>query len=270
MHGTIAQLQAAAAPQRRLAALAEQIKREHAAAEQAWKESVRHAIRCGELLLQAKAKLEHGQWQPWLRKHVKFAARTARDYMALASLSDEERRHVATLPLWQALKVNRPGPSVEYHTPARWIAPVRQVLGSITLDPASCEQANRTVRADRYFTQADDGLVQTWHGNIFLNPPWSGQTGAFVSKLVSEFKSGNVQAAILLCNGYFSDTAWFHQLWDDGLVCFTFERIEYRHASRKCQQHTNQNACFVYFGDDKERFRQIFSKLGTVVMKALG
>jgi hypothetical protein len=128
-----------------LAALAEQIRREHAAAEAAWRESVRHALRCGELLIQARAKLVHGQWQSWCRQNLKIAARTIRLYCQLASLPPAERQRVATLPLREALKVPTSGPSFEYWTPAEWIAPVRQVLGSIDLDPASCSEANKAV-----------------------------------------------------------------------------------------------------------------------------
>jgi ParB family chromosome partitioning protein len=46
--------------------------------------------------------------------------------------------------------------SNEWFTPAENIEAARTVLGAIDLDPASCELADRTVRATHYFTAQDD------------------------------------------------------------------------------------------------------------------
>lgn len=32
------------------------------------------------------------------------------------------------------------------------------------------------IPADRYFTRADDGLSQPWHGRVWMNPPYSNTT----------------------------------------------------------------------------------------------
>jgi hypothetical protein len=49
--------------------LAARIRAEHEAVSKALKESVRHAIAAGELLVEAKGQLGHGRWLPWLRDH---------------------------------------------------------------------------------------------------------------------------------------------------------------------------------------------------------
>jgi hypothetical protein len=45
--------------------------------------AVVHAIRCGELLTQAKAKVPHGGWEPWIHKHFDGSQQTANVYMRL-------------------------------------------------------------------------------------------------------------------------------------------------------------------------------------------
>jgi hypothetical protein len=74
--------------------LAVEIRREHEAAEAAFESSVAHAMRCGQLLIEAKAKAGHGNWLPWVRANLPFSERTARNYMRLA----RNRQRIADLP----------------------------------------------------------------------------------------------------------------------------------------------------------------------------
>ena len=43
--------------------------------------SIEDAIRIGELLTNQKAKVEHGQWLPWVESNLQFDARQAQRYM---------------------------------------------------------------------------------------------------------------------------------------------------------------------------------------------
>jgi hypothetical protein len=73
----------------------------------------------------------------------------------------------------------------ERNTPAEYIASARSVLGAIDLDPASNAQAQRIVKAARYFTIDDDGLAHPWRGRVWLNPPYHrGLLPAFVDNLL--------------------------------------------------------------------------------------
>jgi hypothetical protein len=67
-----------------LAALVTRIKTELSAMNSAKKEVVSRAIAAGESLVKAKAKLEHGQWLPWLKENFDLSERTAQNYMTLA------------------------------------------------------------------------------------------------------------------------------------------------------------------------------------------
>jgi hypothetical protein len=67
-----------------LADLAARIKAEHMAAAGALRRTLQHAMAAGDLLLEAKAQLRHGEWLPWLEAHCQIPERTARLYMRIA------------------------------------------------------------------------------------------------------------------------------------------------------------------------------------------
>ena len=70
--------------------LAQDIRREHEAAQQAFASAVEHAVRCGELLAEAKAQVRHGAWLPWLAENFPASVRTAQGYMRLAAQPDTQ------------------------------------------------------------------------------------------------------------------------------------------------------------------------------------
>lgn len=86
--------------------LAARIRAEHAATSVALKSSITHGITAGEMLIEAKAQLPHGQWLPWLRDHCEISERTAQLYMRLAknrdAIEDQIRNGVADLSLNEA------------------------------------------------------------------------------------------------------------------------------------------------------------------------
>jgi len=90
-----------------LAELASRIKAEHGAVSTALKESLRHALVAGELLLEAKGQVSHGQWLPWLRDHCSLSERTAQLYMRVAKnrseIENQMRNTVADLSLNEAV-----------------------------------------------------------------------------------------------------------------------------------------------------------------------
>ena len=67
-----------------LADLAARIVAEHTAIHGLLSDSIRRAMAAGDLLIEAKAMVKHGQWLPWLRDHCKISERTAQLYMRCA------------------------------------------------------------------------------------------------------------------------------------------------------------------------------------------
>jgi ParB family chromosome partitioning protein len=103
--------------------------------------------------------------------------------------------------------------SVEHYTPAFIVEPARRLLGGFDLDPASCAQANETIRASTFYSHG--GLSLPWFGRVWLNPPggklhketWEPiQAGPGLSaqavwwaRLWLAHQQGHVQAAVFLC-----------------------------------------------------------------------
>jgi hypothetical protein len=156
--------------------------------------------------------------------------------------------------------------SVEWYTPAVYISAVRMALGGIDLDPASCEQANRTVGASRYFDAVTDGLAHEWSGRMFLNPPYGTLCSAFVAKALSEYEAGRVTAAVLLLNAYSVDASWFRPLWDH-MLCFSYDRIHMLGLNGD-PGRPSAGSVFVYLGPDRARFARTFSRFGAVVERS--
>lgn len=74
----------------------------------------------------------------------------------------------------------------DYYTPPHIVAPIRVFFGGIELDPASSVEANETIKAERYYTVADNGLLQSWASRTFFaNPPFN-LMGEFCEKFLQE------------------------------------------------------------------------------------
>jgi DNA N-6-adenine-methyltransferase (Dam) len=150
----------------------------------------------------------------------------------------------------------------ERYTPAPYVEAVRKVLGEIDLDPASCVQAQKIVRAKKFFTIKTDGLKQQWHGRIFLNPPYHKELGlAFENKLIAEIKVGHVSAAILLVNNS-TDNSWFRTCAAAcQAICFVAGRIQFIAPAGEMTGIPMNGQAFLYY-PDVAGFAKVFSQKG--------
>lgn len=157
--------------------------------------------------------------------------------------------------------------SDEWYTPGEYIDAARRVLGHIDLDPASCEAANQVVRADTFYSIDNDGLTQPWTGRVYMNPPYGNAVGQFVSRLVDEFNTGNVTAAVMLTAARL-ETRWFAPLFDH-LLCFPSRRVKFWQPGREVVSPPFTPA-FAYLGADTAAFVREFSTFGPVVRRIDG
>lgn len=186
--------------------------------------------------------------------------------------------------------------SNEHYTPAEIVEAARQALGGIDLDPASCEFANKTVRASRFYSirSGVSGINAPWTGKVFLNPPggslrvarddnaevakvktaighrWGTKSMAVAwwRKLCEEYMAGNVQAAVfvgftleILCTSQGS-SKW--PSCGHMPLCLVENRIKFTKPDGSSGDRPTHSNVIVYIGLDQEAFANAFSKFGVV------
>jgi DNA N-6-adenine-methyltransferase (Dam)/Protein of unknown function (DUF3102) len=160
--------------------------------------------------------------------------------------------------------------SNEWYTPREYVDAVRELLGTIDVDPASNALANEIVRATTLYDFQTNGLEYEWTGRVFLNPPYGFDSGRsnqeiWTQRLLQQFNAGITTEAVLLVNAN-TEAKWFQPLYDY-LICLTNHRIRFYNASGDSSQPTQGNA-LIYFGSQRARFLALFSRFGTVIERA--
>jgi phage N-6-adenine-methyltransferase len=153
----------------------------------------------------------------------------------------------------------------QWFTPDFYMEMVRDVLGSIDLDPASHPLAQERICATHFFTEDDDGLSKDWFGKVWLNPPYAQPAiGHFVDKMLMEAASGRIEEAIMLTHNY-TDTGWFQKAARAATaICFTKGRIKFVSPDGEVAAPT-QGQAFFYFGSDPGIFFDVFRDVGLIV-----
>ena len=156
----------------------------------------------------------------------------------------------------------------EWYTPPEYLESARVVMGSIDLDPASSRAANKTVKATKFYSKKDNGLIKDWRGNVWLNPPYAQPLiSNFSEKLINEIISIN-QAIVLVNNA--TETNWLQPLLENSdVVCFLKGRVKFIDKDGDPGGAPLQGQVILYFGNRLQSFINEFSKHGVVLRHAL-
>lgn len=159
--------------------------------------------------------------------------------------------------------------SYEWYTPAEYIEAARVVMDGIDLDPASSDEAQKIVKAAAYYTKSDNGLVGTWAGRVWLNPPYCmPEVEQFTGRAIEDYESGKIDQAVILVNNA-TDTDWFHRLIEaSGMVCFLNGRIKFYRPDGESASGARQGQAIFYLGKRAARFTKDFAAFGAVLVKA--
>lgn len=168
-------------------------------------------------------------------------------------------------PVNNATLINQTSDNFEYYSPKDIVDAARRVMGSIDLDPASTEIANRVVQAKHYYTVADDGLTQKWYGNVWMNHPFSrANNPKWIDKLRVEYEIGAVNQACNICFAATSEN-WFQPLYDYPL-CFLSPRTNYYLPDGTLKEDVTKGSVVAYLGTNILAFINEFQSFGSVML----
>lgn len=158
----------------------------------------------------------------------------------------------------------------EWGTPAPIVELARSFYsGLIDCDPASNDAAQKVIQAAVYYTKEQNGLLQPWIGNVWLNMPYSYPlVELFVLKLFKEIDAGNTEQALVLTNNS-SETKWYRRLANKLAAGNTKQRIQFVHCDRDTGGN-RQGQTLFYYGPDVIRFYKhfdpvIYAPMGTIL-----
>ncbi len=289
-----------------LVQLAARINAAHQAGEKAVRRGLEHYRAAGEMLLQAKAKCR-GNWLKWLKGNVAFSDVTAGKYMKIAAgwpkiagaatqgealdqLNSERSKSEPPSDFNQSTIDTPPEPNSEieeeegeeesskphvaqntgeheWYTPPAYLEAARAVLGTIELDPASSDIAQRTVQATVYHTKETNGLAQHWSGKTWMNPPYqAGLIDQFTAKLCGHVEAGDVPEAIVLVNNA-TETEWFQTLAaKTSSICFPAKRVRFLDPEGNPGAPL-QGQAVLYLGENVDQFAREFVQFGLILRK---
>jgi len=153
----------------------------------------------------------------------------------------------------------------EYGTPPDLWRRLAKPVDGFDVDP--CSGAESTPIAPTRYTKEDNGLRQAWHGDVFVNPPWSSNGDAsakeqWLSKCRAEAKRDAVDSVVVLLP---SDTSagWFHEhVLAAQIVCFCGPgRISFVGGGK----NPSFGLIIAVYGDDAEKHRDVLDSLGVVL-----
>lgn len=100
---------------------------------------IEHYRRAGEMLIEAKEQVAHGEWRGWLSRNFNhITARQVNRYMALASLPEKRRLR----PFSSMTEAIGETPSNGIRAP-QWHAPVQEIASRVNVEALAKEQQNR-------------------------------------------------------------------------------------------------------------------------------
>lgn len=163
--------------------------------------------------------------------------------------------------------------SQDWCTPPKYVDAIREMFdGIIELDP--CSNSSSIVKAKTEFIlPKDDGLAKEWnYKTIYINPPYGADRNRgttikdWLKKCYESHK--NHDSEILALIPVATNTGhWKHYVFGRAsAICFLYDtRLKFIINGSTDNKGAPMSCCMIYWGENVDKFSDIFSKFGAVV-----
>ena len=163
--------------------------------------------------------------------------------------------------------------SQSWGTPPKYVKAVKDFFGGyISLDP--CSNDHSIVNAEKeYRLPENDGLKESWnYPKIYVNPPYGKdrERGTGIKNWLEKCSSANSQfnSEVLALIPVATNTShWKEFIFPKATsVCFLSDtRLKFLENGKDKVKGAPMACCMVYWGNDSEKFFEVFSEYGAVV-----
>lgn len=163
--------------------------------------------------------------------------------------------------------------SQSWGTPAKYVRAVKTVFGGyIALDP--CSNEHSIVNAETEFSlPRHDGLKEEWNfETIYVNPPYGAdrERGTTIKNWLAKCAKTRkkYQSQILALVPVATNTSHWKQsvFGQANAICFLYDtRLRFLESGKDIGKGAPMACAMIYWGDDYEKFYEIFIEHGAVV-----
>lgn len=134
-----------------------------------------------------------------------------------------------------------------------WLTPpeILKALGEFDLDP--CSPINRPwPTAKQHYTIEDNGILSTWEGRVFLNPPYGPETGRWLELLADH---GN---GIALIFARTETDMFFRHVWKraNGLLFLRGRLYFYKVTGERAKSNSGGPSVLIAYGSENAKTLQ--------------
>ena len=155
----------------------------------------------------------------------------------------------------------------DWNTPPKYVKLITEFFGEIDLDPCSNEFS--TISSKIKYELPINGLNESWdYKHIYVNPPYGRNKGSKISiydwieKGVESYNNGSELLYLIPVS---TNTSHFKELifkHAKGICFLNDTRLKFWSEGKEDKKGAPMACCFVYFGNDYQKFEQTFTSNG--------
>ena len=163
--------------------------------------------------------------------------------------------------------------STDWNTPTKYIELIYKMFDKIEFDP--CSNNDSIVNAEKEIILPDDGLKKEWnYKTIFVNPPFGRdfERKTTIKDWIAKCYEANQKysSEVLLLIPVATNTShWKEYIFNKAsAICFLYDtRLKFRINGSEDNKGCPTACAMIYYGQNKEKFYDIFNEVGCVLSR---